>query len=75
MTRAKTATQSWRTCSVVGCTNPWASNFGRRLCSACALAERTGRTLPLRLTKPAARPFSEPTEPDEEYVHDDTVSR
>lgn len=75
MTRAKTATQSWKTCSVAGCTNPWSSNFGRRLCSHHGNAGAPANRQPMLPAMPplreAVRPYSEPSERDEEYVHDD----
>lgn len=56
-------------CSVEGCFNRWATDFGKRLCSPCGRAGERAKTKPLPLLREAARPFTEPQEPDEEYVH------
>lgn len=59
-------------CSVSGCANRWVSDFGKRLCRRCADGDLPAKTArPLDLNTPIARPFCEPTEPDEEYVHVD----
>jgi hypothetical protein len=63
-------------CSEPGCTNPWSSNYGRRWCSAhnpglsgYKPVQTQSTLVGLPTLRDAVRPFSEPTEPDEEYVH------
>lgn len=58
-------------CSADGCTNRWTSDFGARLCSRCLHAGHVRKSRPLPLNTAPAKPYSEPTEPDEEYIHVD----
>lgn len=58
-------------CSVSGCMRRWASDFGKRLCTECARDGERPKTKPLPLMREAARPFSEPEEPDEDYHYVD----
>jgi hypothetical protein len=50
-------------CSVEGCTEKWASDYGRRLCSE-HLRNDAPKTVPLPLTPPV-HPFAEPVERDD----------
>lgn len=63
-------------CTTTGCGRRWTCDFGRRLCSDCDSRRHTSHverrpqsTLPaMPSLREAVRPYSEPTEPDEEYA-------
>lgn len=56
-------------CLVEGCYHRWSTDFGKRLCSPCARKGEQAKTKPLQLLREPVRPFTEPTDHDEEYVH------
>jgi len=66
-------------CSNAGCNRRWTCDFGKRLCSECDARRHSGHAakppqrqamLPAMPTlREAVRPYAEPDERDEEYVH------
>lgn len=65
-------------CTAGGCRNRWTCDYGHgRLCSLHDRERFLGhaqRPLPVPMpTHPAARPFNEVAERDEEYVHDEPL--
>ena len=66
-------------CSTQGCGRLWTCDFGKRLCSDCDARRQSShaRKAPqatlacIPSLREAVRPFAEPVDHDEDYVHDD----
>lgn len=74
--KSQATTDTSLLCSEPGCTAVWSSNYGRRYCSAHnpglsghAPVKRQSSLAGMPTLRDAVRPYSEPSEPDEEYVH------
>jgi hypothetical protein len=76
MTRARGESDSALLCSAPGCCNRWTSNFGARYCrehdpgiNGHTPVQRQSTLHHMPTLRDAMRPFSEPTDRDEEYFH------